>query len=81
MTDPETFLQEWSQENVTATVYDDRATAEELSSECLLDARVQEISEAELVQAAGGDLVGYMLSALNRAVDEVVNDRVARDNT
>jgi hypothetical protein len=33
------------------------------------------ITEAELMEAAGGDLKAYMLAELNRAVDHAVEDR------
>lgn len=81
MTDAERFLEEWSQENISATMYGDRDTAGELASTCRQDAQVQGIGEADLIAASGGDLVAYMLSALNRATDELVRDRVARDRT
>jgi hypothetical protein len=37
------------------------------------------ITEAALIEAAGGDLNAYMRAELNRAVDRLVEDRVARD--
>jgi hypothetical protein len=33
------------------------------------------ITEADLLEAAGGDLKAYMLAELNRAVDHAVEDR------
>jgi hypothetical protein len=33
------------------------------------------ITEADLMEAAGGDLKAYMLAELNRAVDHAVEDR------
>jgi hypothetical protein len=33
------------------------------------------MAEADLMEAAGGDLDAYMLAELNRAVDHAVEDR------
>lgn len=55
MIDAEQFLQDWTQENIAATVYGDRATAKDHASKCVGEAQGLDISEAELVEAAGGD--------------------------
>ena len=79
MSDVDKFLQWWVLENVNATLYDDTSTAETLATECLKEAKRENLSEAEVISAAGGDLNVYMLAELNRAVDREVEDRVARD--
>ena len=79
--DASTFLTWWVQENVNATHYEDTNEAQSLAEQCLTEARREQLSEAEVIDAAGGDLVAFMLTELNRAVDELVGDRVARDKS
>jgi len=80
-TDVSKFLQWWVLENVNATLYDDTHTAERLAAECLREAKRENLSEADVISAAGGDLNAYMLAELNRAVDQEVEDKVARDKS
>jgi hypothetical protein len=68
------FLQSWIVENVNATMYEDRDTAEHLAHDCVWEAKTRGIAEADLMEAAGGDLDAYMLAEL-RAVDHAVEDR------
>jgi hypothetical protein len=56
MSDASDFLIGWVSENVNATVYDDRPMAEHLAHDCLWEAKECGISEADLLEAAGGDL-------------------------
>jgi hypothetical protein len=69
------FLNGWVQENVNATMYEDTQMAEHLANDCLWEAKKYGITEAELMEAAGGNLKAYMLAELNRAVDHAVEDR------
>ena len=80
MSDADNFLQWWVLENVNATLYDDTHTAERLAVECLTEAETRGITKADLIEAVG-DLNAYMLAKLNRAVDEEVEDKVARDKS
>jgi hypothetical protein len=69
------FLNGWVQENVNAMMYEDTQMAEHLANDCLWEAKEYGITEADLMEAAGGDLKAYMLAELNRAVDHAVEDR------
>ena len=62
------FLQSWTVENVNATMYEDRDTAEHLADDCVWEANTRGITEAAMIEAAGGDLNAHMLAELNRAV-------------
>jgi hypothetical protein len=73
------FLQSWVIENVNATIYEENDTAEHLADDCVWEANTRGITEAAMIEAAGGDLNAYMLAKLNRAVGREVKDRVAPD--
>ena len=73
------FLQSWIVENVNATMYENRDTAENLADDCVWEANTRGITEAAMIEAAGGNLNAYMLAKLNRAVGREVKDRVAPD--
>ena len=73
------FLQSWIVENVNATMYEDRDMAEHLADDCVWEANTRGITEAAMIEAAGGNLNAYMLAKLNRAVGGEVKDRVAPD--
>jgi hypothetical protein len=45
-----------------------------LAEECLWEAQGENLSEAEVVQAAGGNLLTFMVAELNRAADRVIDD-------
>jgi hypothetical protein len=79
MSDASRFLTSWVLENVSPTMFDDRDTAEHLAHICLLEAKGEGLREADVIAAAGGNLVDFMLSELNRAVDRMINEKVARD--
>jgi hypothetical protein len=66
------FLQSWVIENVNATIYEEK---EHLADDCIWEANTRGITEAALIEAAGGDLNAYMLSELNRTVDHAVEHR------
>ncbi|MFZ2076109.1 MAG: hypothetical protein WAV38_05545 [Xanthobacteraceae bacterium] len=73
------FLQSWIVENVNATMYKDKDTAEHLADDCAWEANTRGITKNDLIEVAGGDLDAYMLAELNRAVDREVDDRVAHN--
>jgi hypothetical protein len=66
------FLQSWVIENVNATIYEEK---EHLADDCIWEANTRGITEAALIEAAGGDLNAYMLAELNRTVDHAVEHR------
>jgi hypothetical protein len=41
---------------------------EHLADDCAWEAKTRGITEADLTEAAGGDLSAYMLAELNRAI-------------
>ena len=47
------FLQSWIVENVNATMYEDRDTAEHLADDCVWEANTRGITEAAMIEAAG----------------------------
>ena len=48
------FLQSWIVENINATMYDDKDTAEHLAQDCVWEAETRGITKADLIEAAGG---------------------------
>jgi hypothetical protein len=70
------FLQSWIAENVNATMYGNENTVEHLAHDCVWEAETRGISNADLTEAAGGDLNAYMLSELNRALIRELEDRI-----
>jgi hypothetical protein len=63
------FLQSWIVENVNATMYEDKDTAQHLAQDCVWEAQTRGITRADLSEAAGGDLDAYILAKLSRAVE------------
>jgi hypothetical protein len=59
------FLQSWVVENVSATMYEHQETVENLTHDCVWEAKTRGITMADLIEAAGGDLNAYMLAELN----------------
>jgi hypothetical protein len=81
MSDASDFLKKWVRKNIkatTAAMHDDTPTAGRLAEECLWEAQGQDLSEAEVTDAAGGDLIRFLVSelngALNRAADREIED-------
>ena len=64
------FLQSWIVDNVKATISEDEDAAEHLAQDCVWEAHTRGIPKADLIAAAGGNLDRYMLTELNRAVDD-----------
>ena len=52
-----------------AAIRDDTLTAGRLAEECLWEAQREDLSEAEVTAAAGGNLLAFMISELNRAAE------------
>jgi hypothetical protein len=77
MSDASDFLKKWVRKNIaptTAHVQDDTLTAGRLAEECLWEARGQNLSEDEVIDAAGGNLFTFMVSELNRAAGRGPHD-------
>jgi hypothetical protein len=72
MSDAADFLKKWVRKNITPTtahIRDDTLTAGRLVEECLWEAQGENLSAAEVIDAAGGNLLTFMVSELNRAAD------------
>jgi hypothetical protein len=70
MSDASDFLKRWVRKNITPTtahIRDDTLTAGRLAEECLVEAQGENLSAAEVIDAAGGNLFTFMVSELNRA--------------
>ena len=68
MSDAADFLTKWVRKNITPTtahIHND--TPGRLAEECLWEAQGENLSEAEVYEAASGNLLTFMVSALNRA--------------
>jgi hypothetical protein len=73
MSDASDFLRKWVHTNITPTtahIHNDTLTAGRLAEECLWQAQGENLSAVELVDAAGGDLLAFMIAELNRAADQ-----------
>jgi 3',5'-cyclic AMP phosphodiesterase CpdA len=78
----EEFLKEWETANIQPCAYPTREDAEEAAHSCLLAAEAAGIGRQELRSVvAQGDLTKHMSQALTKAMDEYVDDRVARDRS
>jgi hypothetical protein len=65
MSDAREFLQKWVRKNIkadTAAVHNDTLTAGRLAEECLWETQGEDLSEAEVTDAAGGNLLAFMIS-------------------
>jgi hypothetical protein len=79
MSDASDFLQKWVRKNITPTtahIRDDTLTAGRLAEECLWEAQGQDQSEAEVIDAAGGNLVTFMVPELNRAAVQKIDEEL-----
>ena len=78
MYDASEYLKKWVRENITSTTalfHDDTITAGRLVEDCLLEAQGRyHLSEAEVIEAAGGNLLTFMVSELNRAAERESDD-------
>jgi hypothetical protein len=67
MSDASDFLTKWVRKNIrptTAHIRDDTLTAGRSAEECLWEAQGHNLSEAEVKDAAGGNLVTFMVAEL-----------------
>jgi hypothetical protein len=61
------FLRVWVSENMMPVSHDDdNAVAKELARKCLAEAEEKGISYTELKQAAGGNLVAFIVAEIRR---------------
>jgi hypothetical protein len=77
MSDASDFLKKWVRKHIDATtahIRDDTLTAGRLAEECLWEAQGQDLSEAEVTEAAGGSLLAFMVAELNRAAGRGPHD-------
>jgi hypothetical protein len=77
MSDASDFLKQWVRKNITPTtayIRDDTLTAGRLAEECLGEAQGQNLSEAEMTEAARGNLLTFMVAELNRAAGRGPHD-------
>jgi hypothetical protein len=58
----------------TAHIHNDTLTAGRLAEECLWEAQGENLSEAEMIKAAGGNILTFMVSALNRAAEQKTDE-------
>jgi hypothetical protein len=69
MSNPWTYLENWTKNNVRATGYNDKAEADRLADKCRRDAEKDGVSGRGVVKAAGGNLERFMLSELDDAAN------------
>jgi hypothetical protein len=77
MSDASDFLTKWVRKNITPTtahIHNDTLTAGRLAEECLWEAQGENLSEAEVNEAASGNLLTFMVSALNRAAEQKIDE-------
>ena len=77
MSDASDFLKKWVRKNITPTTehfHNDTLTAGRLAEECLWEARGQNLSEEEVIDAAGGNLFTFVVAELNRAADQKIEE-------
>jgi len=77
MSDASDFLTKWVRKNITPTtahIHDDTLTAGRLAEECLWEAQGQDLSAADVTDAAGGNLLNFMISELNRAAEQKTDE-------
>jgi hypothetical protein len=77
MSDASDFLTKWVRKSITPTTahfHNDTLTAGRLAEECLWEAQRENLREAEVNAAAGGNLLTFMVSALNRAAEQKIDE-------
>src|SRR6516225_417872 len=77
MSDASDCLTKWVRKNITpitAHIHNDTLTAGRLAEECLWEAQGENLNEAEVNEATGGNLLTFMVSALNRAVEQKIDE-------
>jgi hypothetical protein len=77
MSNASDFLKKWVRKNIkatTAAMHDDILTAGRLAKECLWEAQGEDLREAEVTDAAGGNLLNFMTSELNRTAEQKTDE-------
>ena len=77
MSDASDFLTKWVRKNITPTtahIHNDTLTAGRLAEECLWEAQGQDLSAADVTDAAGGNLLNFRISELNRAAEQKTDE-------
>jgi hypothetical protein len=77
MSDAADFLTKWVRKNITPTtahIHNDTITAGRLAEECLWEAQAENLSEAEVNEADSGNLLTFMVSALNSAAEQKTDE-------
>jgi hypothetical protein len=64
------FLESWVRENVDATSYRNKAEGRRLTYECRKAAQEAGLSWPAVIQAASGDVQGYIQTELDRLADQ-----------
>jgi hypothetical protein len=72
-----TFLTGWTVQNVSTV---DAAQADALAQACIADALARGLSGAELAEAAGGDMVGFMKAEIARFAAAAPERDLSRDD-
>jgi hypothetical protein len=78
VSDASEFLKKWVRKNITPTtahIHNDTLTAGRLAEECLWEAQGENLSAAEVTDAAGGNLLTFMESELNRAAEQKTDEQ------
>jgi hypothetical protein len=70
MTNPREFLKGWVRDNVDATSYRNKAEARRLAYECRKASQEADLSWPSVIQAADGDVQGYVQNELDRLADQ-----------
>ena len=58
----------------TAHILDDTLTAGRLAEECLWEVQAENLSATEVTDAAGGNLLNFMISELDRAAEQKIDE-------
>jgi hypothetical protein len=71
------FLTKWVHKKITPTtahIHNDTLNAGRLAEECLCEAQGENLGAAEVTDAAGGNLLNFMISELNRAAGQKIDE-------
>jgi hypothetical protein len=77
MSEASDFLKKWVRKNITPTTahfHNDTLTAGRLAEECLWEAQGENLREAEVSEAAGGNLLTFMVAELDRAAEQKIDE-------
>jgi hypothetical protein len=77
MSDASDFLKKWVRKNITPTaahIHNATLTAGRLAEECLWEAQGENLNEAEVNEAANGNLLTFIVTALDRAAEQKIDE-------